>query len=148
MSQPLLQMQGLIKRFPGVMAINNVDFDLYPGEVHCLLGENGAGKSTLIRMLSGAQPMDAGSIKIDGREVTIANSADAKKLGISTIYQEINLVPTLTVLENLFLGEEIVSQGIIDYRLMLKQAQKQFASMNLDVSPKTVVRTLGVAKQL
>ncbi|NEE55163.1 sugar ABC transporter ATP-binding protein, partial [Streptomyces sp. SID8455] len=89
----LLRIEGLRKTFPGVVALDNVDFDLRRGEVHVLLGENGAGKSTLIKMLSGAYRPDSGRILAEGREVRITGAQDAERLGIATIYQEFNLVP-------------------------------------------------------
>jgi ribose transport system ATP-binding protein len=100
----LLKMRGITKSFPGVRALKSVDFDLQAGEVHVLLGENGAGKSTLIKILSGAYQLDDGEIFIDGSPVRINNPHHASALGISTIYQETNLVPSLSVAENIFLG--------------------------------------------
>ena len=94
-ARPLLKMEGIDKSFPGVRALRGVRFDLYPGEVHALMGENGAGKSTLIRVLAGAHRPDGGTIIIDGQSVRITSPRDAEKLGISVIYQEFNLVPTL-----------------------------------------------------
>src|SRR5689334_21303780 len=93
---PLLLMEGIYKSFPGVHALKNVRLDLYPGEVHALMGENGAGKSTLIRILAGAQRPDSGTIVIDNQPARIHTPRDAEKLGISVIYQEFNLVPTLS----------------------------------------------------
>jgi ABC-type sugar transport system ATPase subunit len=95
--QPFLEMRGIVKRFPGVLALNGVDLTVYAGEVHVLLGENGAGKSTLIKILSGVFPPDSGTILFQGRPVTIRNPHDAQLLGVSTIYQELNLVPDMTV---------------------------------------------------
>src|SRR3954462_2612676 len=99
---PLLLMEGIHKSFPGVRALRNVRFDLFPGEVHALMGENGAGKSTLIRVLAGAHRPDAGVILIDNQPARIHSPRDAEKLGISVIYQEFNLVPPLSARENLF----------------------------------------------
>lgn len=100
----LLEMRGITKRFPGVVALHDVDFDLAGGEVHVLLGENGAGKSTLIKILAGAYHPDQGEIRLAGRPVRIDSAIAAQRLGIATIYQEFNLVPALTVAENIFLG--------------------------------------------
>src|SRR5690242_13942544 len=100
----LLQMQGICKRYPGVHALRDAALELRTGEVHVLLGENGAGKSTLMKVLSGAVRPDAGKILLDGQAIEIANPAAARRLGISTIYQELSLVPHLTVSENIFLG--------------------------------------------
>src|SRR5215831_19226089 len=99
-------MNGIRKAFPGVVALDGVSFELRAGEVHVLLGENGAGKSTLMKILSGAYQRDAGAIAIDGRPVAIDSPRHAHALGISTIYQELSLVPQLTVAENILLGHE------------------------------------------
>src|SRR4030081_1095109 len=100
----LLHMRGIRKTFPGVVALDGVEFELRRGEVHVLLGENGAGKSTLMKILSGACGRDAGEILIDGQPVALDAPRDAQALGISTIYQEFNLVPHLTAADNIFLG--------------------------------------------
>jgi ribose transport system ATP-binding protein len=96
MSEPALRMIGVSKSFPGVLALDKVDLDVLPGEVHVLLGENGAGKSTLMKVLSGAVRRDAGTIQLDGRQVEIGSPRDAQALGIRIIYQELTLVPYLT----------------------------------------------------
>src|SRR5690349_5284097 len=108
---PLLRMAGIEKSFPGVKALSGVDFEVARGEVHALLGENGAGKSTLLKILAGAQQQDAGSITFDGAEVRLATPLEAQQLGIVTIYQEFNLVPSLTIAENVFIGREPVRAG-------------------------------------
>ena len=100
----LLQATGITKTFPGVLALDKVDFDLYPGEVHVLLGENGAGKSTLMKVLAGAYQPDAGTIALNGQETRILNPRQARKLGIGIIYQEFNLVPYMNVAQNIFQG--------------------------------------------
>src|ERR671922_1082125 len=115
---PLLEMRGVSKRFPGVVALDEVDFDLHVGEVHVLLGENGAGKSTLMKILSGAYRKDAGEIELDGRPVSIDSPRDAQALGIATIYQELSRVPQLTVAENILLGHEPSRAGVIDRRAL------------------------------
>ena len=111
---PVLRMHGIRKIFPGVVALDGVGFDLRAGEVHVLLGENGAGKSTLMKILSGAYAKDAGDIVLDGAPVSIASPRDAQSLGIATIYQELSLVPQLTVAENILLGHEPSRAGVID----------------------------------
>src|SRR5437016_5972389 len=103
---PILRMQGIGKSFPGVRALDDVSFEILPGEVHALMGENGAGKSTLMKVLAGAYQADEGEIFLDGKEVSIHSPQEATKLGIEIIYQEFNLVPQLTVAENIFLGRE------------------------------------------
>ena len=106
-SQPLLRMTGIVKTFPGVRALGGVDLDVRAGEVHCLLGQNGAGKSTLIKVLAGAHRPDEGAISWNGEDVTLATPQAAIKRGISTIYQELDLVPGLSVTDNIFLGHEL-----------------------------------------
>ena len=108
---PLLQMSGIVKEFPGVRALGGVDLDVRAGEVHCLLGQNGAGKSTLIKVLAAAYQPDEGTIRWDGAEVALGSPLAAIKVGISTIYQELDLVPDLTVAENIFLGHELSRAG-------------------------------------
>nr|WP_273847436.1 sugar ABC transporter ATP-binding protein [Rubrobacter calidifluminis] len=142
----LLEMRGITKRFPGVVALDGVDFDLKASEVHVLLGENGAGKSTLIKILSGAYQPDEGEIYLDGRRVTLS-SAVAERLGISTIYQEFNLVPQLTVAENIFLGRQPRRFGLVDRRRMLADAHALLDRLGVRVSPDARVERLGVAQQ-
>ena len=102
----LLQMKGIDKKFPGVLALNGVDFTLRKGEIHALMGENGAGKSTLIKVLTGVYQKDGGEISLEGQNVSIKSPQDAQNKGISTVYQEITLCPNLTVAENMFIGRE------------------------------------------
>ncbi|MFJ4971277.1 sugar ABC transporter ATP-binding protein [Streptomyces sp. NPDC088755] len=142
----LLRIEGLRKTFPGVVALDNVDFDLRRGEVHVLLGENGAGKSTLIKMLSGAYRPDRGRILAEGREVRITGAQDAERLGIATIHQEFNLVPDLTVAENIFLGWQPRRFGLIDHRRMRADAEKLLRRVGVDVRPDAEVRELGIAR--
>ncbi|MEC4020092.1 sugar ABC transporter ATP-binding protein [Streptomyces sp. H27-D2] len=139
-------MEGVRKVFPGVVALDSVDFDLRSGEVHVLLGENGAGKSTLIKMLSGANRPDAGRILVDGVEVRIHGAQDAERLGIATIHQEFNLVPDLTVAENIFLGRQPRRFGLIDRKRMNADAAGLLARVGVRVSPQTLVRELGIAR--
>src|SRR5437868_5751 len=115
---PLVEMRGISKYYPGVVALDNVDFSLARGEVHALVGENGAGKSTLMKILAGAEPKSRGEILLDGQPVTIDSPHRAMDLGISIIYQEFNLVPHLSAAENIFLGREpCVSVIYISHRL-------------------------------
>ena len=144
---PLLEMRGITKRFPGVTALDRVDFELEGGEVHVLLGENGAGKSTLIKMLSGAYRPDEGEILLDGEPVRIASAADAQSLGISTIYQEFNLVPELTVAENIFLGRQPRRFGLVDRRNMRAEARELLERIRVLVEPDETVSSLGVAQR-
>ncbi|QES44454.1 sugar ABC transporter ATP-binding protein [Streptomyces venezuelae] len=142
----LLRIESMRKTFPGVVALDSVDFDLRRGEVHVLLGENGAGKSTLIKMLSGAYRPDSGRIFAEGREVRINGAQDAERLGIATIYQEFNLVPDLTVAENIFLGRQPRRFGLVDRKKMEADADELLQRVGVDVSPRATVRELGIAR--
>ena len=145
---PLLQMRGISKVFPGVVALDAVDFELRRGEVHVLVGENGAGKSTLMKILAGAFGRDGGQILIDGRPVEIRSPRDAKALGISVIYQELNLVPHLSAAENVFLGKEPGRwPGLVDRRRMIHEAGRLLAGLGVTFDPRTAVRDLGIAEQ-
>ncbi|MGW2325199.1 sugar ABC transporter ATP-binding protein [Streptomyces sp. NPDC001700] len=139
-------MEGVRKTFPGVVALDGVDFDLRRGEVHVLLGENGAGKSTLIKMLSGAHRPDGGRVLVDGSPVRINGAQDAERLGIATIYQEFNLVPDLSVAENIFLGRQPRRFGVVNRTKMDERAAELLARVGVDVSPRTRVRDLGIAR--
>lgn len=142
----ILQIKGVRKRFPGVVALDGVDFGLRAGEVHVLLGENGAGKSTLIKILSGAYHPDEGEILVDGTPVSIRTTSGAQRLGIATIYQEFNLVPQLTVAENLVLGRQPRRFGIIDKRAMQARARDLLARAGVDADPRAPVASLGIAR--
>ena len=144
---PLLRLTGIRKSFPGVVALDGVDFDLRAGEVHVLLGENGAGKSTLVRILSGATARDAGGIEMDGRPVEIAGPRGAQELGISAIYQEFNLVPQLSAGENVFLGREPARGGVVDRGRLMAEAAGLLEGLGVRLDPRTPVRLLGVAQQ-
>lgn len=142
-----LTMTGIGKSFPGVRALNNVDFTLRRGEIHALMGENGAGKSTLIKVLTGVHPMDEGIVKIEGNPVFIRSPQDAQKHFISTVYQEVNLCPNLTVAENLFLGREPRSLGLISWRIMNKQAAELLKKLNISASPTSQLDSCSIAIQ-
>jgi ribose transport system ATP-binding protein len=142
----ILRVRGLRKAFPGVLALDGVDFGLRPGEVHVLLGENGAGKSTLIKTLSGAHRPDAGTMEMDGREVEIRTAQDAERLGIATIYQEFNLVPEMTVAENLFLGRQPRRFGLLDRRAMNAAARDLLAKVGVRADPDDRMAGLGIAR--
>ena len=144
---PLLTMRGIRKRFPGVVALSDVDFEVRRGEVHVLLGENGAGKSTLMKILSGACERDAGEIIIDGQPVALRSPREAQQLGISTIYQDFNLVPQLSAAANIYLGREPSRGGMIDRRALLTDAERLLRSLGTAIDPRAPVRTLGVAEQ-
>ena len=144
----IFRMQKISKRFPGVQALDKVDFDCEYGEVHGLVGENGAGKSTLMKILAGAYRQDEGKIILKGNEISFSGPREAQELGISTIYQEFNLVPELTVAENIFLGRETVKGRIfIDTPLLYEQAKKLLVQLRTDIGPRTKVKHLSVAEQ-
>ena len=140
-----LQMRGIVKRFPGVLALDHVDLSVRQGEVHALLGENGAGKSTLVKILSGAYGKDEGEIRIDGGPVSIKDSHEAQNLGISIIYQELNLVDELSVAENIFLGRPFMKRGAVDWGRMYAEARKILDRLNIAINPRERLGRLGVA---
>jgi ribose transport system ATP-binding protein len=144
---PVLQMRHIRKTFPGVVALDDVDFDLRRGEVHILLGENGAGKSTLMKILSGAYQKSAGQIVFDGQDVEIKNPKHALTLGISTIYQEFNLIPHLSAGENIFLGREPRWFGLIDQRAIFQAATRALKGLGLTLDPHKLIKELKVAEQ-
>lgn len=145
---PLLAISGLTKRFPGVVALEDVSLSVEPGEIHGLLGENGAGKSTLLKIISGAQTPDSGVIAWDGAPVTIAGPQAAQAMGIVTIYQEFNLVPTLSVAENVFIGREPLRLGrFIDWPRMRRDTRAVLARIGLAIDPDALVADLSVAEQ-
>ncbi len=150
---PLLEVRGVSKAFPGVQALDNVDFEAYAGEVVALLGENGAGKSTLMKILSGAYRMDAGEIRLHGQPVTPQGPQHAQQLGIAIIYQEFNLTPNQTVATNIFLGRELYRPGvwrtlrIVDYEHMRQEAAALLSRLGARFSPDALVRDLSVAEQ-
>src|SRR5438874_2670571 len=143
-----LEMRGIRKTFPGVVALDGVDLTLNAGDVHMLLGENGAGKSTLMKILSGAYRRDAGEIRVNGRPVEIANPRAAIALGIRVIYQELNLVPHLSVAENIFLGAlPTGGLGLLNHRALNDRASRLLADLGLTLDPRTRVVRLGIAQQ-
>lgn len=135
--EPILKMTGITKRFPGVKALSNVDFRLFPGEVHALMGENGAGKSTLIKVLTGVYSIDEGTVTMENRVVSITGPLEAQKAGISTVYQEVNLCPNLTVAENIYIGREPRKFGRILWKQMNRNAEqllKERLNLSIDVT--------------
>ena len=145
----LLEMRGIYKSFPGVKALQNVDFTLCEGEIHALMGENGAGKSTLIKVLTGVHVKDEGDIFIKGHEgpVQIHSPQEAQRVGISTVYQEISLCPNLSVAENIFIGREIMKGKVIDDKKMNEEARKLFDKLHIDIDPTETMSNLTVGKQ-
>jgi len=147
-SDLLLTARGISKGFPGVKALDNVQLAVRAGRLHALLGENGAGKSTLMNILAGVFPPDEGEILLAGRQVAFRNPRDAQEAGIAIIFQELNLVPDLSVAENIFLGREpLTNLGLIDYRRMHRDAEALLAQLDLDVDPRTPVARLRVGAQ-
>ncbi len=147
--QTIVRMKGISKAFPGVKALDQVDFDLRSGEVLALLGENGAGKSTLMKILSGVYQRDEGKLEIFSQDVEVGmGPRRAQELGVAIIHQELNMCRHLTVAENIFLGREICDKaGRLNTREMNRQAAEVLASMNVDIDPTTIVGSLSISKQ-
>ncbi len=144
----ILKLNSITKEFPGVVALNNVSLQVKTGEVHILLGENGAGKSTLVKILSGAYKKDNGEIFLRGKKVEIKNPRHAQELGIGVIYQELNLIPHLTVAENIFLGREFsYTAGVIDSKKIIEETKKLLSELNVNINPSELVSSLGTAQQ-
>src|SRR3982751_443670 len=145
---PLLEMHGIVKAFPGVRALDGVDLDVRPGEVHCLLGQNGAGKSTLIKVLAGAHQPDEGSISWRGEPVSLVDPQAAMSLGIATIYQELDLVSGLTVADNIFLGRESSRFGLTPPPVANRAASRLLTRLgHLEIRPTAEVGGLSAAAQ-
>ncbi|HLF73587.1 MAG TPA: sugar ABC transporter ATP-binding protein [Anaerolineales bacterium] len=149
MTEVLLRLEGISKTFPGVQALSDCHFELHSGEVHALVGENGAGKSTLMKVVSGIYQKDAGHIYYKGNEVEIPSPRAAQQLGISIIHQELNLMPHLTVAQNIFIGREPRGRfwGFLDDKMINEQAERLFAMLNLRLNAGTKVGDLTVAHQ-
>ncbi|MEU7893984.1 sugar ABC transporter ATP-binding protein [Nonomuraea sp. NPDC049152] len=146
-STPILRMSGIGKQFPGVKALDGVDFRLLPGEVHALMGENGAGKSTLIKVLTGVHPVDAGTIELAGRNVAFAGPLEAQQAGISTVYQEVNLCTNLSVAENIFIGREPRRMGRIDWKRMRARAGELLSRLELELDVSAPLSDFSLAVQ-
>jgi len=145
---PVLKMKNISKTFPGVVALDNVNFALSSGEVHILLGENGAGKSTLVKIISGAYQKSSGSLTLDGKEIEIKNPRHAQELGISIIYQEFNLIPKLSAGENIFLGREFfLAPGVINQKKVHVTAQRLLDDLGVNINARHLVGDLGVAQK-
>jgi len=148
LQQPLWELDNITKVYPGVRANDGVSIALYPGEIHALLGENGSGKSTLIKILSGVQQPDSGAIRYMGKEVKLENPTAARRKGVATVFQEFSLVPTLTVAENIFLGQPIRRGGAwLDWKRMQQQAAEILRRLEIELAPGRLVGELSVAEQ-
>ena len=147
MAEPLLRMEHITKRFPGVLALDEVSLEVLPGEAHGLLGENGAGKSTLLKILSGAYRPDAGTIELGGEQLVLERPLDAQRRGIVTIYQEFNLIPTMTVAENVFLGREPGRGPFVSWARLRDETVKVLRRLALDIDPMMLVSDLSVGEQ-
>ena len=147
--QPILEVQHITKRFPGVVALDDVSLQFFPGEIHAIVGENGAGKSTLMKILSGAYIPDSGTIYLDGEKVSFSHPRQAQVKGVSIIYQEFNLLPERSVAHNIFLGRESAKLGTLDIRKMNKEAVEVLKDLGVEkmISPTSLVSSLSVAEQ-
>ncbi len=144
----ILSMRGICMTFPGVKALQNVDFTLREGEIHALMGENGAGKSTLIKCLTGVNNFEQGEIEMDGKPIRNHSTLDAQKNGISTVYQEVNLCPNLSVAENLFIGREPLTRvGTINRKVILKRARELMKKLDIDVDVTQALENYSIAMQ-
>ena len=144
---PLLSMRGIRKVFPGVKALDGVDFTLQRGEIHALMGENGAGKSTLIKVLTGVYPRDGGEVRLDGQLIMPRSPGEAQSAGISTVFQEVNLIPTLSIAENIFLGRQPTRFGCIDWKTIHERSLAAFARLNMHPDVTQPLGSVSIAIQ-
>ncbi|MBY0419109.1 MAG: ATP-binding cassette domain-containing protein, partial [Pararheinheimera sp.] len=144
---PVLQLRQINKNFPGVKALQQAQLSLYAGEVHALLGENGAGKSTLVKVMTGVLQKDGGELLLDATALSFATPKDAQQAGISTVYQEVNLLPNLSVAHNLFLGSEPKRFGLINKKAMANQARQLLSTFGLDIDVTAPLSEFSVAVQ-
>src|ERR1041384_7781610 len=147
MTDPILEMKKISKAFPGVQAMSEVDFRLFSGEVHAVMGQNGAGKSTLVKVLTGVYRPDEGEILLAGNAIHPDSPPSAQKLGISTVYQEINLCTNLSVAENIFIGRQPRRAGLVDWGAMNRRAEEVMASLNVQVQGSQTLGTCSIAVQ-
>lgn len=149
MSDVILEMRSITKEFPGVKALSDVSMVVRRGEVHAICGENGAGKSTLMKVLSGVWPVGSydGEIVYEGRPVTFRNIRDSERAGIVIIHQELALIPELSITENIFLGNEVASSGVIDWIQARAKATDLLGRVGLTEDPETKIKDIGVGKQ-
>lgn len=147
MGEVILEMKGIVKSFPGVLALNGAGLHVRRGEVTALLGENGAGKSTLMKILTGVYKKDSGQILYEGNEVEFSNSRQASEAGIAIIHQELNLIPHLRIYENVFLGRELTKSGGLDIKAMVERTRELLGRINVQLDPTREVKGLSIAMQ-
>ena len=148
MGKVVLEMRDIVKRFPGVLALNGVSLKVYEGEAMALLGENGAGKSTLMKCLTGVYQRDEGSILYNGREIAYTNARQAQDDGIAIIHQELNLIPRMKVYENIFLGREVKKKGgALDKKYMYEKSAELLREIRINISPNALISSLSIAQQ-
>ena len=149
MADTILEMRNITKRFPGVKALDGVNFSVERGEIHCLVGENGAGKSTLMKVLSGVHPYGSyeGDVIVKGDVQQFHNIADSEKKGIAIIYQELALIPELSIYENIFFGHEKMKGSRIDWNETIVEAEKLMKRVGLKLESSTKIRNMGVGQQ-
>jgi len=144
---PFLEMKNITKQFPGVLALNNVNLQVYPGQVLALVGENGAGKSTLMKVISGVHKMDAGEITLEGKSVTITSPLHSRQLGISIIFQELSVLNNMNIAENIFVGREKKKNGFVDKKAQHEEAKALLARVGLDIDTRTKTGLLSTAQK-
>src|SRR5450830_146909 len=149
MTNTILEMRGIRKTFPGVVALDNVNLRVSGGEIHAIVGENGAGKSTLMKVLSGVYPHGSysGEIEFEGQIRDFKDISDSEKIGIIIIHQELALVPLLSIAANIFLGNEPARYGVIDWEVAQRKTRELLKKVGLNESPETLITHLGVGKQ-
>lgn len=147
MSEYILETKDIVKQFGGIKALDGISIKVKTGEVHAIVGENGAGKSTLIKVLTGAHEPTSGTVIFDGKEYTSFTPEESAELGIAAIYQELNLIPYLSIAENMFFGREISNGPFCDYKKMQEETKKHFYDIGLEVDPRMQVKNLGIAQQ-
>ncbi len=147
MAEPILQLENITKYFPGIKALDQVHLNIYPGEVHALIGENGAGKSTLVKILTGVYQPTNGRVLYKGKEVKFPNALDAQKAGIAAIHQEASMFPELSVTENIFMGHHSGKLGHIDWRSMKSRTRDLLEKMELDINPDSLIKNLSTAQR-
>lgn len=145
-STPYLSFRGITMTFPGVKALSDISFDCYPGQIHALMGENGAGKSTLLKILSGNYIPTAGHLQIGGQQMAFSNTMEALNAGVAIIYQELHLIPEMTVAENIYLGQLPHRGGIVNRSLLNYEARLQLEHLGLDIDPETPLKYLSIGQ--